>query len=58
MGALYLASAMALGAMFTWKAVQLARSHRPELAMRLFKFSITYITLLFGAMAADQLLLH
>jgi len=56
MGALYLAAAVVLGAMFTWKAVQLARSHRPELAMKLFKFSITYITLLFGAMAADQLL--
>jgi protoheme IX farnesyltransferase len=58
MGALYLVAAVALGAMFTWKAVQLARSHRPELAMKLFKFSITYITLLFGAMAADQLLLR
>ena len=30
----------------------------PELAMRLFKFSISYITLLFGAMALDQLLPH
>jgi len=58
MGALYGVVATALGAAFTWKAVQLARSHKPELAMRLFKFSITYITLLFGAMAADQLLLH
>ena len=58
MGAIYLAASTALGAVFTWKAVQLARSRRPELAMRLFKFSITYITLLFGAMAADQLLLH
>jgi protoheme IX farnesyltransferase len=58
MGLLYGVAAVALGAMFTWKAVQLARSHRPELAMGLFKFSITYITLLFGAMAADQLLLH
>ena len=58
MGALYLAAAMVLGAMFTAKAVQLARSRRPELAMRLFKFSISYITLRFGAMAADQLLLH
>ncbi len=55
---LYGSAAVALGAAFTWKAVQLARSHKPELAMRLFKFSITYITLLFGAMAADQLLLH
>ena len=58
MGVIYLTAAMALGATFTWKAIQLARSRRPELAMRLFKFSITYITLLFGAMAADQLLLH
>jgi len=58
MSVLYGAAAVALGGMFTWKAVQLARSHRPDLAMRLFKFSITYITLLFGAMAADQLLLH
>jgi len=58
MSVLYGAAAVALGGMFTWKAVQLARSHRPELAMRLFKFSITYITLLFGAMAADQLLLR
>jgi protoheme IX farnesyltransferase len=58
MGAIYLGAAMALGATFTWKAIQLARSRRPELAMGLFKFSITYITLLFGAMAADQLLLH
>src|SRR5215210_3248663 len=58
MGWIYLAAAVVLGGLFTWKAVQLARSHKPELAMSLFKFSITYITLLFGAMAADQLLLH
>ena len=44
--------------LFTWKAVALARSHKPDQAMKLFKYSITYITLLFGAMAADQLLLH
>lgn len=58
MGWIYLAAAMVLGALFTWKAVVLARSHRPELAMKLFRYSITYITLLFGAMAVDQLLLH
>jgi len=58
MGPIYLAAAVVLGAMFTWKAVRLARSHVPDSAMRLFRFSITYITLLFGAMAADQLLLH
>jgi protoheme IX farnesyltransferase len=58
MGWIYAAAAVALGATFTGKAVQLARSHRPESAMRLFHFSITYITLLFGAMALDQLLVH
>lgn len=55
---IYLGAAAVLGAMFTWKAVQLARSGVPDSAMGLFKFSITYITLLFGAMAADQLLLR
>jgi protoheme IX farnesyltransferase len=58
MGLIYLVAAVVLGGLFTWKAVQLARSRRPELAMSLFKFSISYITLLFGAMALDQLLLH
>jgi protoheme IX farnesyltransferase len=56
MGGAYLAAAVALGALFTWRAVELARSHSPEGAMRLFRYSITYIILLFGAMAADQLL--
>jgi protoheme IX farnesyltransferase len=56
MGPVYLAAAVVLGALFTWKAVKLARSRVPDSAMALFKFSITYITLLFGAMAVDQLL--
>lgn len=56
MGPLYLGAAVVLGAAFTAKAVGLARSRAPEAAMGLFKFSITYITLLFGAMAVDQLL--
>ena len=58
MGWIYLGAALVLGGLFTWKAVALARSHKPDQAMKLFKYSITYITLLFGAMAADQLLLH
>ncbi len=55
MGALYLAAAVVLGGVFTWHAVALARSGTYERAMRLFRYSITYITLLFGAMALDQL---
>ncbi|MGI9023370.1 MAG: heme o synthase [Acidimicrobiales bacterium] len=56
MGNLYLAAAILLGGVFTWKAVQLARSGTTERAMGLFGWSITYVTLLFGAMAADQLI--
>jgi len=55
MGPLYLGSAVVLGAVFTWMAVQLRQDASPKLAMRLFSWSITYITLLFGAMALDQL---
>jgi protoheme IX farnesyltransferase len=56
MGDLYLGAAIVLGGIFTWHAAQLARHGTPERAMRLFGWSITYVTLLFGAMAVDQLL--
>jgi heme o synthase len=60
MGNLYLLAATALGAVFTWLAIELVRTPEPSAAtnaaMRLFGWSITYIALLFGAMAADQLL--
>jgi protoheme IX farnesyltransferase len=72
MGHLYLGSAIVLGAVFTAYALRLLRMPDPGLtlsasggvaelevratAMRLFTWSITYITLLFGAMAVDQLL--
>jgi protoheme IX farnesyltransferase len=56
MGALYVTAAVVLGATFTWFAVQLLREPTPKRAMRLFAWSISYISLLFGAMALDQLL--
>ncbi len=72
MGHVYLGTSIVLGAVFTWYAVKLWRSPEPQVsvsggvgtanaevqatAMRLFTWSITYITLLFGAMAVDQLL--
>jgi protoheme IX farnesyltransferase len=56
MGALYLVAAIVLGAAFTALAVRVLRDPTPAMAMRLFGYSITYITLLFGAMAADQLI--
>ncbi|NCY16393.1 MAG: protoheme IX farnesyltransferase [Actinobacteria bacterium] len=55
MGLIYWAAAVVLGAVFTAHSVQLLRDPTPKRAMRLFTWSITYITLLFGAMALDQL---
>ena len=72
MGHLYLGSAVVLGGVFTWYALRLRRMgsggggvavaggigevELRAVAMRTFAWSITYITLLFGAMALDQLL--
>ncbi len=56
MGPVYLSSAVLLGAVFTWYAARLLRSESPRAAMALFHYSITYLTLLFAAMAVDQLL--
>jgi protoheme IX farnesyltransferase len=55
MGWLYLGSAVVLGAIFTGLAVKLWIEPDTKLAMRLFSYSITYVTLLFGAMVVDQL---
>jgi protoheme IX farnesyltransferase len=54
MGHLYLGTAIVLGAVFTWMAVRLRRNPTTKLAMQVFSYSITYVTLLFGAMALDQ----
>ncbi len=56
MGPLYLASAAVLGGLFLLKASQLRRDPTPKRAMRLFGFSISYVTVLFSVMALDQLL--
>jgi protoheme IX farnesyltransferase len=55
MGAIYLVTAMGLGAGFLWLAVKLLRDGTPQGAMRLFGYSISYVTLLFSSMALDQL---
>ena len=54
MGYLYLGVAVVLGAIFTAMTVKLYRNPSSQLAMKIFTYSITYITLLFGAMALDQ----
>ena len=53
MGLIYIGAAIVLGAGFTWLSVEVLRTESPKVAMRLFAYSITYITLLFGAMAVD-----
>jgi protoheme IX farnesyltransferase len=57
MGAIYLAAAAGLGAAFIWRAVVLWRSGTMQAAMGLFKYSISYLALLFAAMAVDAIVL-
>jgi len=56
-GWLYLLCAMVLGAMFVWYAWKLYRHYSDELARKLFKFSILYLSLLFAALLADHWLI-
>lgn len=56
MGLTYLVAALALGGVFTFQTVRLFVDPTPARAMRVFGWSITYVTLLFGAMAVDQLI--
>jgi heme o synthase len=62
MGPIYLAAAVVLGAIFLWRAFvlwQQATSPDGSLAqaIRLYKYSITYLTLLFAAVAVDALVI-
>jgi protoheme IX farnesyltransferase len=53
MGPTYWVAAVVLGAVFMAFAVRLYLDPTPKRAMRLFSWSISYVTLLFGAMALD-----
>jgi protoheme IX farnesyltransferase len=53
MGPLYWVGAAVLGALFVVMAMRLRREQTPRAAMALFRYSITYLTLLFVAMAGD-----
>jgi protoheme IX farnesyltransferase len=55
MGAIYLGTAVVLGAIFLWQAIRLWREGTGAGAIRLYKYSITYLTLLFLAIAVDAL---
>jgi protoheme IX farnesyltransferase len=58
MGVIYWVAAIVLGAVFLGGAVGLYRERTEARAMRLFAYSISYLTLLFAAIAIDQLVLH
>ncbi len=55
MGPIYLATAVPLGGVFVFRALKLWRNATPALAVSLFRYSIVYLALLFGAVAADSL---
>jgi protoheme IX farnesyltransferase len=56
MGLIYLAAAAVLGAAFLWYAVRVRRElGSGPAAIRLFRYSIGYLTLLFAAVAVDAL---
>jgi protoheme IX farnesyltransferase len=55
MGTLYLSAAAILGGVFVGYAVRVVRHGGTRPAMSLFRYSITYLGLLFAAVAADQL---
>jgi len=56
MGVVYTVAAVALGGLFTGQCLRLNGDPTPARAMALFHGSITYVSLLFGAMALDPLL--
>ena len=53
-GVIYLASAVALGAVFLWYAVRIYVSYSDGLARRTFRYSIFYLTALFAALLVDH----
>ena len=57
LGWIYTTTAVVLGAMFLAGTVGLARRPTSAASMKLFAFSITYVTLLFAALTIDVLVL-
>ena len=53
-GIIYLTAALVLDARFLYLALAVYRGVRPDLPIRTFRFSITYLMALFGAFIADH----
>lgn len=58
LGLVYGIAAVVLGALFLWATVDLGRNPTEQRSMRVFAFSITYVTLLFAALTVDVLVRH
>jgi protoheme IX farnesyltransferase len=58
LGLIYGITASVLGAIFLWGTFALGKNPTPAASMRLFGFSITYVTLLFGSMMLDVFVEH
>jgi heme o synthase len=56
LGAIYVIVAVALGAGFLYRALQLRWDPSGQTAFRLFKYSISYLAILFAAIAVDRLM--
>jgi protoheme IX farnesyltransferase len=55
LGTIYMATAVVAGALFLWSTIDLGRRPSASRAMRVFGFSISYVTLLFAAICLDVL---
>ena len=53
-GLIYLFTALALGTWFLWYAIRLRSDDGLELPMRVFRFSINYLMILFAALLLDH----
>lgn len=56
-GLIYLVTAIGLGGTFLWYAIRLKSDDGLELPMQVFRFSINYLMILFGALLVDHYLL-
>ncbi|HLU06821.1 MAG TPA: heme o synthase [Woeseiaceae bacterium] len=53
-GLIYLAAALSLGGIFLYYAIRMRLDESPRLPMRVFKYSINYLMLLFAALLLDH----
>ena len=55
LGWIYSVAAVVCGGLFLWGTVDLGRNPTPQRSMRVFAYSITYVTVLFAAITIDVL---